>query len=87
MAGKDSTGKDRTGIDRPDPMFGYQLESVEIGTVDKLPVDTEPNVGLAAMQTHMLLWLADKAIGMHACAEGCDRKYVEGTCRVAFNGT
>lgn len=67
MAGKDSTGKDSTGIDRADPMFGYQLESVEIWMVDKFSVDMEPNVGLAAIQTHMLLWLADKAIGMCVC--------------------
>lgn len=34
-------GKDSTGIDRADPMFGYPLESVEIGIADKTPLLTE----------------------------------------------
>ncbi len=39
-------GKDSTGIDRADPLFGYPLESVEIGIADKPPVDTEPTLAL-----------------------------------------
>ena len=74
MTAERMPGKDRTGIDRSDPMFGYQLESVEIGMTDKNPVDTVPNVSLSATQTHMLLWLGDKALGMCACATGYDMR-------------